>query len=143
MQLTRAADYGVRVIFHLASLGRETRVSLSALAEAAEAPPEFLAKVLQQLVHGGFVVSHRGARGGFSLASFDRSPSLLEIIDALDGLPPLNDCLKATGGCARRTWCGAHLVWLDAQARLREVLAGASLDSMVRMSKTRRALAGL
>jgi Rrf2 family protein len=143
VQLTRAADYGVRVMIHLASLGQEARVSLSALAEAAEAPPAFLAKVLQQMVHAGLVVSHRGKRGGFSLAPFDRSPSLLEIIDELDGLPPLNDCLKPSGGCERRSWCGAHVVWLDAQSRMREVLAGASLESMVRMTAMRRSVAGM
>jgi Rrf2 family protein len=130
-------------MIHLASLGPEARVSLSELAEAAEAPPAFLAKVLQQLVHTGFVVSHRGKRGGFSLAPLERSPSLLEIIDGLDGLPHLNDCLKATGGCERRTWCGAHVVWLEAQTRMREVLAGASLDSMVRVSAARRSGAGV
>jgi Rrf2 family protein len=130
-------------MIHLAGVGQEARVSLTVLAEAADAPPAFLAKVLQQLVHAGFVASHRGKRGGFSLAAADRSPSLLQIIDALDGLPPLNDCLRATGGCARRSWCGAHVVWLEAQARMREVLAGASLDSMVRKTAMRRTIAGL
>jgi Rrf2 family protein len=142
MQLTRGADYGVRVMVHLAGLEREARVNLADLAEATEAPPTFLAKVLQQLVRAGYVVSHRGQRGGFSLAGVERSPSLLEIIDALDGLPPLNDCLKATGACERRAWCGAHVVWLEAQARMREVLAGATLDTLAQTTAARRAMAG-
>ena len=49
MQLTRAADYGVRVMIHLAGLPQDGRVSLPALAEATGAPESFLSKVLQAL----------------------------------------------------------------------------------------------
>jgi Rrf2 family protein len=143
MQLTRGADYGVRVMVQLASAEPGARMSLGALAEAAEAPAAFLSKVLQQLVRTGLVVSHRGKRGGFSLANHGTNPSLLEIVDAMDGLPPLNDCLKTTEPCDRSSWCGAHLVWLEAQSRMRDVLAGAKLDTLVHMTRTRRSVAGL
>jgi len=143
MQLTRGADYGVRVMIQLASADPGARMSLGELAGAAEAPPAFLSKVLQQLVRTGLIVSHRGKRGGFSLANHGSNPSLLEIVDAMDGLPPLNDCLKTTDPCERATWCGAHLVWLEAQSRMREVLAGATLDTLVSMTRTRRTQAGL
>ena len=142
MQLTRGADYGVRVMVQLASVEPGSRMSLGELAAAAEAPPAFLSKVLQQLVRSGLIVSHRGKRGGFSLANQGCNPSLLEIIDAMDGLPPLNDCLKTEGPCERAAWCGAHLVWLEAQSRMREVLANAKLDEMVHTARTRRAMSG-
>jgi Rrf2 family protein len=128
---------------HLASLDPGTRVSLTELAEAAEVSPSFLSKVLQQLVRSGLVSSHRGKRGGFSLVLRETSPSLLDIITALDGLPPLNDCLKTEDACHRRAWCGVHLVWLDAQRQLHGVLAAASLDSLVRMTAVRRAAMGM
>ena len=129
-------------MIHLAGAGTEARLSLNQLAREAEAPPAFLSKVLQQLVRTGFVLSHRGKRGGFSLAPRPQPPTLLDIVDALEGLPPLNDCLKSEGQCARHTWCGAHVVWLEAQARMREVLAGATLDMMVATTARRRAMAG-
>ena len=49
MQLTRAADYAVRVMIHLAGLPPGTRVSRSELSTAAECPEQFLCKVLQNL----------------------------------------------------------------------------------------------
>ena len=143
MQLTRAADYGVRVMVHLASLAPGTRVSLADLADAAEASPSFLSKVLQQLVKGKFVVSTRGKGGGFALVFKETSPSLLDIITALDGLPPLNDCLKVEDACARRTWCSAHQVWIEAQRQLNAVLAAASLESLVTMTAVKRPETGL
>jgi Rrf2 family protein len=128
---------------HLASCQEGTRLSLAQLADAAEASPSFLSKILQQLVKSGMVTSHRGKYGGFSLAPRETSPSLLDIITALDGLPPLNDCLKTDDACHRRTWCGVHLVWLEAQQKLRAVLAAASLDSLVRSTGERRTALGM
>ena len=53
MQLTRAADYAVRVMIHLASLPPGARVSRSELSAAAECPEQFLCKVLQNLTRAG------------------------------------------------------------------------------------------
>ena len=46
MQLTRAADYAVRVTIHLATLPDHERALLPALARATGAPLSFLSKVL-------------------------------------------------------------------------------------------------
>ena len=53
MQLTRAADYAVRVMIHLATLPAQERTLLPALATATGAPKSFLSKVLQALCRAG------------------------------------------------------------------------------------------
>lgn len=138
MQLTRAADYGVRVMMHLANGSPGTRSSLTDLAGAAEVSPAFLSKVLQRLVRAGLVASRRGKRGGFELLERGRGASLMDVLAALDGVPALNVCLL-DGGCHRSTWCAAHPVWVEAQARMREVLTGASLQHIARESRERQA----
>jgi len=130
MQLTRAADYGVRAMIQLGSENNGTRASLSELAHAAEVSPAFLSKVLQRLVKAGFIASRRGKRGGFEMLDRGREASLLEILDALDGIPALNLCLLE-GSCHRSPWCPAHPVWKEAQDRMREVLGSASLAQLV------------
>jgi Rrf2 family protein len=130
MQLTRAADYAVRVMIHLANANSSTRSSLSELADAAEVSPAFLSKVLQRLVRSGLVASRRGKKGGFELLERGRSSSLLEILQALDGVPELNVCLLS-GGCHRSPICAAHTVWEEAQARMREILSAATLEELV------------
>jgi Rrf2 family protein len=130
MQLTRAADYGVRAMIQLGSENPGTRASLSELARAAEVSPAFLSKVLQRLVKAGFIASRRGKRGGFEMLERGRNASLLEILDALDGLPALNLCLLE-GSCHRSPWCPAHPVWKEAQDRMREVLGSTSLVQLV------------
>src|ERR1700690_4110409 len=110
MQLTRAADYAVRVMIHLASFPPGTRVSRADLAQAAECPEQFLSKVLQSLTHAGLVVSHRGNTGGFELSADHRSASVLQIIEAVEGPARLNLCLTGPHACARQGWCPAHAV---------------------------------
>jgi Rrf2 family protein len=137
MQLTRAADYGVRVMIQLANGIPGTRSSLTDLAAAAEVSPAFLSKVLQRLVRAGLVASRRGKRGGFELLARGRESSLMDILAALDGVPELNACLL-DGGCHRSTWCAAHGVWVEAQAKMRDVLAAATLQRLARESRERR-----
>lgn len=138
MQLTRAADYGVRVMIHLASDGPGSRSSLAELAEVSEVPAAFLSKVLQRLVRGGLVASRRGKRGGFELLDRGRNASLLDILNALDGVPALNACLLE-GECKRSTWCAAHYVWVEAQERMRNVLSAATLPQLVEETRQRQA----
>ena len=90
MQLTRAADYGVRVMIHLAGLPPGTRVSRSELSVAAECPEQFLCKVLQSLTRVGLVASHRGNTGGFELEEGRRDATLLEVVEAVEGPIRLN-----------------------------------------------------
>lgn len=139
--MTRAADYAIRVMVHLASLPHGSRTSLADLAASVEIPETFLSKVLQRLVKAGLVVSRRGKGGGFELARAIENVSLLDVLRALDCVPVLNMCLGAEG-CGRSPTCGAHLVWLEAQERMREVLAGASLERVARMTRARQRLAG-
>ena len=136
MQLTRAADYGVRAMVHLASLPETRRAGIADLAKAAEVPPTFLTKVLQRLAASGLVVSHRGPNGGFTLAAPASSISLLHVVEAIEGPIQLNLCTgpheNGITECHRQTWCAVHNVWRHAQARLREVLGEASLDVLAR-----------
>jgi Rrf2 family protein len=137
MQLTRAADYGVRVMIQLANETPGTRVSLTELADAAEVSAAFLSKVLQRLVKAGLVASRRGKRGGFELVDRGRASSLFEILDALDGVPALNVCLL-DGGCHRSATCAAHSVWLEAQQRMRAVLIDATLQDLAQETLQRQ-----
>src|SRR6476646_651824 len=102
MQLTRAADYAVRVMIHLAGLPSGTRASRADLAEAAECPEQFLSKVLQNLTRAGLVISHRGNTGGFELPASHSSASVLEVVEAVEGPIRLNICLGGDDICERQ-----------------------------------------
>ena len=80
MQLTRAADYAVRVMIHLAALPAKERAMLPALARATGAPQSFLSKVLQALCRAGFIASRRGQAGGFEMLPAGRKATVRTVI---------------------------------------------------------------
>jgi len=130
MQLTRAADYAVRVMIHLATQPPGTRMKRESLAAAADVPPHFLSKVLQSLSRARLIVAHRGTTGGFSLAAPADQVSVLRVVEAVEGTLQLNACLSGGAGCNRQGWCPAHPVWVEAQAALTEVLKNASIGRL-------------
>jgi len=138
MQLTRAADYAVRVMIHLAGLPPETRASRAELALAAECPEQFLSKVLQNLTRAGLVLSHRGNTGGFELPNIRRSTTVLEVVEAIEGPMRLNVCLNSDRSCARQEWCPAHDVWVSAQAAVAQVLRDATIIELARQAAIRK-----
>ena len=130
MQLTRAAEYAVRVMIHLAGLPPGQRASRSDLAEAAECPEQFLSKVLQSLTRAGLMVSHRGNTGGFELPDIHRKASLLEVVEAIEGPIHLNVCLTSDQACTRQSRCAAHGVWMEAQAAMVGALRRATIGEL-------------
>ncbi len=134
MQLTRAADYAVRVMIHLAGLPPGVRSSRDELAAAAECPEQFLSKVLQNLTRAGLVVSHRGNTGGFELPVEHRETTLLEVVEAIEGPIRLNVCLTSEHACTRQDWCPAHSVWGEAQNAMVAVLRKATIAGLARQT---------
>ena len=130
MQLTRAADYAVRVMIHLAGLPTGARLSRSELSAATGCPEQFLCKVLQSLNRARLVVSHRGNTGGFELAELHRTASVLEVVEAIEGPIRLNPCLTGDHACIRQEWCPTRCVWADAQAALLQVLQDANISTL-------------
>jgi len=139
MQLTRAADYAVRVMIHLAGLPPGTRASRSQLAEASECPEQFLSKVLQGLTRAGLMVSHRGNTGGFELPEKRRSATVLEVVESIEGPIQMNACLNEADSCTRRGVCAAQAVWAEAQEAMVGVLRGVCVEDLALREASARA----
>ncbi|HUN88319.1 MAG TPA: Rrf2 family transcriptional regulator [Terriglobales bacterium] len=123
MQLTRAADYAVRVMVHMAGMPAGRTVRLRTLALAVSVPESFLAKVLQTLVRAGLVISRRGPDGGFELVPSSMQASILDVVEAIDGPVQLNACLGEEGCCEHKDWCPVQSVWAEAQIAMLSVLS--------------------
>jgi Rrf2 family protein len=147
MQLTRAADYGVRVMVHLATLTPGERTLLPALAQATGAPESFLSKILQALSSARFIASRRGQMGGFEILPRGRRATMRDVIEAIDGPIHLNVCLMNDRACVRIKCCPAHPVWVRAQQAMLDVLASAVMADLageqLALCEQKRAVVGL
>ncbi len=135
MQITRASDYAVRVMIHLAGLPAGSTVRQAELSKATDVSGHFLSKVLQQLVRCGLIRSQRGAGGGYGLASPEHAVSLLDVVQAMEGPLLLNQCVAEGPSCERKSWCPAHQVWAEAQASIVRILGGASIANLATAAK--------
>ncbi len=130
MQLTRAADYAVRVMVALEQGGSTARVSLAELAGSTEAPESFLSKVLQALARAGLIESQRGHGGGFGISPAGRLANMRQVVEAIDGPIALNACVSEDRDCARAVRCPAHPVWARAQRAMLRILEEATIADM-------------
>jgi Rrf2 family protein len=115
-------------------LARRPAGEISALRDIGteqDIPESFLAKIFQNLVHAGLVVSQRGAHGGFSLARPAADITVRAVIEAVDGPISLNGCVLWPDTCGRSGACRMHEVWLLAQERMMDVLDNVTLAELV------------
>ncbi len=135
MKLTRGGEYGIRGVLYLAQQDNGRINMLSAIAEAQEVPPRFLAKIFQSLAKAGVVKSHRGAKGGFSLARPAVDITIKDVIEAIEGPIHLNVCLVAEGECSRDKICPMHSVWEEAQEKMMGVLSRANFADLAKAER--------
>jgi len=130
VKLTRGADYGALGIVYLARQPRDRVVLISEVAAAQGVPESYLAKIFQHLVKAGLVRSHRGARGGFTLARSPEEITLRQIVEAIEGPLVLNRCLDPREGCERSADCPVHQALATTQQALIASLDAVSLGSL-------------
>jgi len=131
MQITRQADYAVRAVYYLTTLGQGSRAATSKIASDQHIPPSFLAKIVSQLSVAGILHTSRGARGGVSLAREPKEISLLDVVEAIDGPILLNECVGDDGVCAFDDKCPIQPIWCDAQKDLVERLNSTDFSKFV------------
>ncbi|MEK6657742.1 MAG: RrF2 family transcriptional regulator [Nitrospirota bacterium] len=131
MRLTRAGEYGVRAVLHLAAQPEGKVTFVGEISEKQDVPRHFAAKVMQFLVKSGVVRSHRGVKGGFVLARPAKQITLKDVIEGVEGPIFLNICLIKKGECLRDDTCPVHLVWREAQGKLMEILNGVTVAELV------------
>ena len=130
-------EYGLHCLLHLVGQEDGEAPSSRDLAEFQGVSPSYVAKLFTRLEKAGLVASSEGIGGGFRLARPAGEITVLDVVDALEGAKPLfrcrevrDDCILHGGAPPMRgpgEVCAIHAVMLDAEARMREALAGRTL----------------
>lgn len=141
MMFSTRAEYGVRVMAHLADHGDEGPVALGTIAEAEGLPLAYLEHLARRLREAELVTSRRGARGGYELARPAASITMAEVVSALEGRIAPIECITAGAGadgepvCAREATtdraCPTKLLWTRVQGAIVGTLEGVTLSELV------------
>ena len=95
ISVTSKSRYAVVALAELARVGSEP-VPIGQVAERRGIPVQFLEQLFSTLRRAGILTSHRGARGGYTLARSPEQINVLEVVQALDGV--LGEEGKEAGG---------------------------------------------
>jgi Rrf2 family iron-sulfur cluster assembly transcriptional regulator len=134
LQISRRADYAVRIMLELGLHNSEEPLSAVELTEYAEVSKAFLHKIVADLVKAGLVVTYKGPAGGIVLARPPAEISMLDILTAVDGPICLNTCLLRPNECPRDALCPAHLFWGRLQSIVMGELKQATLDRLIKQA---------
>jgi Rrf2 family protein len=131
LKLTRATDYAVRAMIHLACLPEHAHALRDDVARSQDIPSSFMAKILRNLVQARLLVSSRGVNGGFALACPASDISMLQIVEAVEGPVAIVNCVDGGSGCIRTQECPAAPVWVAVQESVRSILSKTSVEDLV------------
>jgi FeS assembly SUF system regulator len=132
LRITKLTDYGVVLMTHFAQ--RPTPAVLAAKDIAAEThiPFPMVSKILKLLVRHELLVSHRGTKGGYTLARPPESTTLADIIFALEGPIAMTECAddEHAGDCRIERSCAVRVNWQRISHEVRAALARVTLAEM-------------
>jgi Rrf2 family transcriptional regulator, cysteine metabolism repressor len=139
MMFSTKAEYGVRVMAHLARGDGDGPISLSAIAEAEGLPQAYLEHLAARLRRAGLVESRRGAHGGYSLAREASEITMAEVVRALEGeIAPIECITSGSDGvlvCSREGEaghdpCPTKLLWTRVQGSIVRTLTDMTLADL-------------
>ena len=85
MRMSAKAEYAVRAMVELATVGDGVRMTTDELANAQGIPPQFLVDILSALRTDHLVRSHRGRDGGYELSRPGTEISIADVLRCIDG----------------------------------------------------------
>lgn len=127
--LSRKADYALLILSYLYE--SETGGTARGIAEKFGISRAFIANILKELCQKGFVDSHRGVKGGYSLARPAESISLAELLEAVEDGFRLTMCSDDHDtDCSLNSVCTVKGPMTGVHRRLMDVLGGVSLAEL-------------
>ncbi len=105
LRLNKLTDYAVVLMTYIANSSEPSLHSARELAAGTQLPVATVGKILRELLDHGLVISHRGMKGGYTLARPADDISMAEIIAALEGPIGFTECNTAPGSCDLEPSC--------------------------------------
>ena len=118
ISVTSKSRYAVVALAELARSGTEP-VPIGQIAERRGMPVQFLEQLFSTLRRAGILTSHRGAKGGYTLARPPEDITVLEVVQALDGV--VGEEGKEAGG-----------IWAEGVEALRETFRSNTIADIAR-----------
>jgi Rrf2 family transcriptional regulator, iron-sulfur cluster assembly transcription factor len=138
MIYSRSSEYAIRAFVHLARVPEGKYAMVKNVADQEKIPGHFLAKILQQLARKGLLRSSKGPTGGFALKQDASKIRLIDIVEALDGLAPYEQCAAGLSECSEAMPCPLHDRWSALKTRIMDYLEQNTIADLARALEVKK-----
>ena len=130
MKLSTRSRYGLRALIAVAR-SHDRWVTGERLAVGEDVSKKYLDEILRTLRRSGFLESHRGRQGGYSLARDPQRITVAAMISVLDGPIAVTECIEDTPGeCSQESVCRLRGNWQRINHAVRQALESISLAEL-------------
>lgn len=120
--ISQGTQYAISAVIALSKKPVGTTISAFALAQPLKCPPAYLSQLLSKLKPAGILKSQRGLNGGVMLTRNPEEISLIEVIEAIDGMEFFQNCFLGIEGCGHIEPCPFHEFWAEERKKIQEWL---------------------
>ena len=131
MLLSHTCEYGIQAVLYLAKHHDVPYISVKEIAEKHNISFHFLGKILQKLTQKGLLTSYKGPRGGISLARSPQELTVLQVVEAIDGVEFLQKCVVGMPSCGGDHPCALHDKWSIIRQEIYAMLADKSIAQLI------------
>jgi FeS assembly SUF system regulator len=131
IRMNKLTDYAILVLTHAARVPGASHTARD-LSAQAHVPLPTVSKILKLLQKAGLLVSHRGIKGGYSLARPADDISIATVVQALEGPIALTECSGTGSLCGLEPECMVRSNWRTISAAVREALERISLAALAK-----------
>ena len=139
MKLSTKSRYGTRLMIDLAEHGTHQFVQLKDVSRRQEISLKYLEQIVIPLKKAKYLVSARGAGGGYRLARSPEEITVGEIVALLEGGESITQCATNPEVCDRSPSCQTRNLWAETGEALFGKLKSVSLSDLIKNKEwTRR-----
>ena len=132
MLFNQTTAYAIRALAFLAKQDGKRFFGAVEIAEAIDAPPNYLSKTLQLYVRSGILQARRGKTGGLRLVHDPEELTLWQLLEPIQALNVLDACPLGNKVCSNETACGIHTRWSAIKSLFTDMLRSTTLESIAR-----------
>jgi Rrf2 family protein len=136
--LRRESEYALEGLLVLARQPQGSVMPLKHVAQAANVPANFLARIFQKLKRHNLVTGHRGAVRGYALARPAHKITLREVFEAIEGPAVFRRDLFPSRQASEPRGDRLHREWAPVAASLRAVMDETTLAQVASRQSARR-----
>lgn len=129
--ISKSCQYALRAVVYLASkAGENTKLNVKQIAKQIDAPEAFTAKTMQILNKHKIITSLKGPYGGFFIEEYQLNVSIINIVNAVDGLQVFVSCGLGMKKCDANRPCPFHNEYALLRDKMKETFENTTIKQL-------------